>query len=103
MPKSVTAPAGDTELSDTVRIRLLGANPTPAITPFRKLPDTVNYYTGSDPNKWHTSIPTYAEVRYEAVYPGVNLIYHSADGQLEYDFVVSPGADPAKIALDVSL
>ncbi len=34
----------------------------------------------------------YAKVRYEGVYPGVDMVYYGNQGQLEYDFVVSPGA-----------
>ena len=54
---------------------------------------------GNDPAKWHTSVPTYARVRYAGVYPGVDLIYYGNQRQLEYDFVVAPGADPKPIRL----
>src|SRR5262249_32333429 len=33
------------------------------------------------------------------VYPGINLVYYGNQDQLEYDFVVAPGADPAAVAL----
>jgi hypothetical protein len=49
--------------------------------------------TGGTPN-----IPNYAKVRYRNVYPGIDLIYYGNQRQLEYDFVVNPGADPASIA-----
>jgi hypothetical protein len=38
-------------------------------------------------------------VKYEAVYPGVDLIYYGNQQQLEYDFVVAAGADPKAIRL----
>jgi hypothetical protein len=44
-------------------------------------------------------VPTYAKVQYTAVYPGVDLIYYGQSRQLEYDFVVAPGVDPAVITL----
>jgi hypothetical protein len=44
-------------------------------------------------------VPTYAKVRYARVYPGVDLVYHGDQGQLEYDFVVAPGANAAPIQL----
>jgi hypothetical protein len=44
-------------------------------------------------------IPTFARVEYREVYPGVRLVYHSTQGQLEYDFIVAPGADPAGIRM----
>src|SRR5208337_4431607 len=65
----------------------------------------VNYFIGNDPAQWHTSVPTYVKVRYTGIYPGIDLVYYgnpSADGQLEYDFVVAPGADPGVIALEVA-
>lgn len=57
-----------------------------------------NYYLGSDPSQWHTNVPHYAQVKYAGVYPGVDLVYYGTDQrQLEYDFVVAPGADPHAI------
>ena len=49
-----------------------------------------------DPGRWHSGIPTYAKVRYAEVYPGTDLVYYGNQGRLEYDFVVRPGADPAR-------
>jgi len=43
--------------------------------------------------------PTYAKVRYADLYPGVDLVYYGRARQLEYDFVVAPGADAGQIAL----
>jgi hypothetical protein len=41
-------------------------------------------------------------VKYAEVYPGVDLIYYGNNGgQLEYDFVVAPGANPNVVTLDV--
>ena len=43
--------------------------------------------------RWQTNIPNYAKVRYSGVYPGVDLVYYGNQQQLEYDFIVAPGAD----------
>jgi hypothetical protein len=80
---------------------LVGANPQAKITGIDPLAGKSNYLIGSVAAKWHTNVPTYTEVRYADVYPGVNLIYYGNQRQLEYDFVVQPGADPTQIALDV--
>jgi hypothetical protein len=40
-------------------------------------------------------------VRYREVYSGIDLVYYGTEGQLEYDFVVEPGADPNQIALAI--
>ena len=36
------------------------------------------------------------------VYPGIDLVYYGSGSDLEYDFVVSPGADPNAIRLRFS-
>src|SRR5262249_30987367 len=58
---------------------------------------------GNDPLKWRTNVTTYARVKYANVYSGVDLFYYGNQGQLEYDFVVQPGADPSRIALDIDV
>jgi hypothetical protein len=82
-----------------VHLGLVGGNPAPRVIGVDRLPGEVNYLQGNDRSQWHTHIPTYARVEYQEVYPGVNLDYYSNQGQLEYDFVVAPGANPAGIAL----
>src|SRR5881397_3749873 len=82
-----------------LRMKLLGANPAPAVAGVGELPGKSNYFVGNDPNKWRANVPTYAKVEYLDVYPGVNLVYYGNQRQLEHDFVVSPGADPKVITL----
>ena len=59
-----------------------------------------NYFIGNDPDKWYSDIPSYGRVQSRDVYPGIDLVYYGNQRQLEYDFVVAPGADPAAISLD---
>jgi hypothetical protein len=90
--------------NELVHLRLVGAKPDAEVTGRDELPGKANYFIGNDPKKWRTNVPTYAKVRYHDVYPGVDLEYYgspSAHGQLEYDFIVAPGADPSAIALRV--
>jgi hypothetical protein len=84
-----------------VRMQLLEANPAPQVVGVEELPGKANYFIGNDPHKWRTNVPTYARVKYANVYPGVDLVYYGNRGQLEYDFVVQPGAEPSRIALDI--
>ena len=77
-----------------LRMTIAGANPTRA-SPVRACSqDTVNYVRGHDRKTWLTDIPTYARVRSHGVYPGIDLVYHNNGLDLEYDFVVAPGAEP---------
>jgi len=83
-----------------LRLRLLGANPQPEVRGLDELPGKSNYFIGNDPSKWRTNVPTYARVEYRDVYPGVSLVHYGNQQQLEYDFVVSPGADPGAIEFE---
>ncbi len=82
----------------SVRMDLDGA-PSPAVEPESQLPGVLNYFLGSDPQGWHTNVPSYSRVRYRGVYPGIDVIYYGSEGELEHDFVVSPGADAALIQM----
>src|SRR5438477_2498195 len=82
-----------------VRMSLVGAAPKPPVSGLDELPGKANYLIGKDPTKWRTNVPTYAKVHYRAVYPGIDLVYYGNQRQLEYDFVVAPGADPNRIVL----
>lgn len=85
----------------SLRMRLEGANPSPRLLAVEKLPGKSNYFIGNDPKKWRTNVPNYAKVKYQDVYPGVDLVYYGNQGQLEYDFVIAPGADPRAIRLEI--
>jgi outer membrane protein assembly factor BamB len=85
--------------SALLSMRLVGANPDVQILGFEEQAGKANYIIGNDPAKWHTNIPTYAEVRYADIYSGVDLIYYGKGNNLEYDFVVAPGIDPSTITL----
>ena len=86
--------------SQVLRVGLIGANRAARIEGVGKLAGIVNYFIGRDSTKWHTNVPTYAKVRYRSVYPGIDLVYYGSDQrQLEYDFVIAPGANPNVIGL----
>ena len=93
--------SGETVLAgprhSVLRTRLSGANPSARIAGEVPQDSQSNYFLGNDPAQWHTSVPNFARVRYNGVYPGIDLIYYGKDGNLEYDWIVSPGADPSRI------
>ena len=84
-----------------LRMKLRNANSAAKVTGVDELAGTTNYFIGNDPTKWRTNLPTYAKVKYEGVYSGIDLVYYGNQRQLEYDFIVAPGADPHRIAFDV--
>ena len=85
--------------SSVIRMRLDGANTSARVSGASPLPGKSSYFIGNDPSKWHRDIPQFARVQYQAVYPGIDLVYYGNGGQLEYDFRVAPAADPNQIAL----
>jgi len=85
-----------------LRMKLVGANASAKVSGGDELPGKSNYFQGNDPQRWRTNVPQYARVRYEQVYPGIDLVYYGNQRQLEYDFVVAPGADPGAIKLAVA-
>src|SRR5206468_1090475 len=85
-----------------LRMRLAGANPQPRVEGATVLPGKVHYYRGSDPARWRTNVPTYARVRVRDVYPGTDLVYYGAGGQVEYDLVLRPGASPERLRMNFS-
>jgi len=85
--------------SVALRMSLVGAARKPVVSGLDEQPGKANYFIGKDRSKWRTNVPTYAKVHYQNVYPGIDLVYYGNQRQLEYDFVVAPGADPKKIAL----
>src|SRR5271156_6646747 len=85
-----------------LRMELLGANSAPEFQGLQELPGKGNYLIGKDQAAWHTNVALFSEVRVAKVYPGVDLLFHGDQRQLEYDFVVAPGADPRRIGFKIS-
>jgi Bacterial Ig-like domain (group 3)/Beta-propeller repeat len=84
-----------------LRMKLLHANSAARVTGVDQMAGTINHFIGNDPAKWRRGVPTYAKVKYEGVYSGIDLVYYGNQRQLEYDFIVAPGADPRRIAFEV--
>jgi len=94
----VTRRAGASGTS-VIRMRVAGGNPYTQMVSHDSLPGVSNYFTGEDPRNWRTNVPHYARVGYHDIYPGINLTFHGSEQQLEFDFVIAPGADPIPIGL----
>src|SRR5712692_2893127 len=86
---------------DTLRIKLVAANIAPNLIGLDQLPGKSNYFMGNDPKRWQTGISIFSKVKYESVYPGIDLIYYGNQGELEHDFIVAPGANPKAIRLSI--
>ncbi len=81
-------------------MRFLHANPAATLRGEEMLDSTVNYFRGHDPRQWKTGLRTYRSVHYAGIYPGIDIRYKASQGgELEYDFRLAPGANPARIRL----
>ncbi len=85
--------------SHGLRLGLASADSGARPVPLEQLPGKVNHMVG-DRSSWRTGIPTYERVRYQSVYPGIDVDWYGRQSRLEYDFRVAPGADPDLIALE---
>ncbi|HYG75324.1 MAG TPA: putative Ig domain-containing protein [Planctomycetota bacterium] len=81
-----------------LRWSLMDANPNAPMQGIDQLPGTSNYFKG---DQEIAGIPNYTRLRSEGVYPGIDMVFYGNNRQLEYDFVVAPGADPATIRMAV--
>ena len=84
---------------EVIRMKLAGSNRASKAVGAEPRIAKSNYFTGRDPAKWRTGVSNYGRVRFTEVYAGIDLVYYGQDGQLEYDWMVKPGADPSKIRL----
>ena len=81
-----------------IEMTLQHANRNARVEPDGRLKLRTDYYLG-DRSRWRPRIASYARVRYAQVYPGIDLVYYGTQSQLEYDFVLSPGADPRAVRM----
>lgn len=84
-----------------VRVRTVGSNPAAKVSGVDRLGSVSNYFVGKDQSKWRKNVANYGRVKYDSIYPGIDLIYYGNQQQLEYDYLVAPGADPNSIRLDI--
>jgi hypothetical protein len=84
-----------------VRIDLVHSSSAPVIEPLDRMVTATNYLVGNRQN-WHTGIANYSRLRYHDIYPGVDIIYYGTRNQVEFDFLLAPGASPDAIRFDIS-
>jgi len=88
---------------EPVTISLDGAGPMARASGEGRLARATNYLIGADPKRWQRNVPSFSRVRYQDVYPGIDLVYYGNGADLEFDFEVAPGADPGQIRLRMSV
>jgi Beta-propeller repeat len=90
-------------MTETTRLEFVGGDPKAKVEGLEQTASYANFFTGKDPSAWQGHVARYQRVRYTNLYPGIDLIYYGeTHRRLEYDLVVTPGADPQQIRLRVS-
>jgi hypothetical protein len=96
------APAAEKDRTAAIHMHIIGGNPQSQIIADSKLPGRSNYFIGNDRSQWHPDVAQYARISYRDAYPGVTMAFYGVQKQLEFDFIVAPGAIPAAIRLGVT-
>ena len=85
-------PVAEPSQGVTLALTFLGARPGVKPQGQGEEATKINVFRGSDPSKWQTGLPTYREIVYPELWPGVDLVFKRTDGRLKYEFLVHPGA-----------
>ncbi len=95
----VFALTAKTRFTHNVHMKLVGASADAKAEGLEPLGGYSSYFAGKTEKDWFTGIPHFGRVRYKNVYPGIDLVYYGNQQNMEYDFLVAPGADPKQIDL----
>ncbi|WP_338793085.1 PKD domain-containing protein [Bernardetia sp. MNP-M8] len=93
------------EISSTIKahsfeVEFENSNPSPQIISEQVSDTKFNYILGNDPSKWAENAQGFGELTYKDLYPNINLHLYLKEDHLKYDFIVSAGANPSKIAMN---
>ncbi len=86
----------------SIRISFVGSQ-IAKLVPEGQMKTKLGYFNGPEPESWYENVPAYHSLRYKDLYPGIDLVfYNNGEGYVEFDFALSPDADPGQIALETS-
>lgn len=82
-------------------VEFVGSQPKPNILPSQKISAYYNYLIGNDEEKWATQVPGYQQLRYQELYPEVDMLLQLQEEkkQFKYEFHLKAGADPTQIRM----
>lgn len=101
IPRETSPQKSTQEKPSAVTLELLNADGRAISEGLNLLPGKSNYFLGNQHAKWTSGIPQYGQVKFRSVYPGIDLVYYGGQSGLEYDFLLSAGADPRDIVFRV--
>jgi uncharacterized protein (TIGR03437 family) len=86
----ITAQSGSTLTWQGARPQARLSGESPASTVLHDL-------RGNDPAAWRRNLPAFTVARARHLYPGIDLVYHSRAGAVEFDLELAPHADAANV------
>jgi Big-like domain-containing protein/ASPM-SPD-2-Hydin domain-containing protein/beta-propeller repeat-containing protein len=92
----------EVQIKSITQLTWLGANPNSQPRGNGRQGGESNYLIGKDPSKWRRHVQHYDRVRLHELYPGIDLVYHGAQQQVELDYVIAPHANPREIQVGIS-
>jgi len=95
--ESVSVRNETTSEQNEIVLQFEGANLAPGVRGENKLSGVAHFYKNTDPENWHTNVPTYGSVIYKELYPGIDMAYIGDEGILESEFYISFGSDYQQI------
>jgi hypothetical protein len=85
----------------TTRLEMSFGGRSAQIVGEQELPGKTNYFRSNDPAQWRTGLANFARIRYQRLWPGIDLVFYGNGEHLEHDFVVAPGAAPELITFNI--
>ena len=99
IPANAAPDSGDSTLGGyVIKLDFVGTDAVVKPVGRDKTEAVVSYFKGR-PDDWHAGLPTYSEIVYPNLWPGIDLVYYGTVNRLKYEFIVHPGADPSRIRL----
>ncbi|HET6244900.1 MAG: SBBP repeat-containing protein [Bacteroidetes bacterium] len=85
-----------------VDMHWIGANEKPEIEKNKELPGYINYYNVTYAEDGILEVRDYEEVMLKKIYPGIDVRYYGTGNSIEYDYLISPGADYKQIKIKIT-
>lgn len=80
-------------------VQFVGANPDAHKRASCNLSSYRNYYLGNDSERWAPNVGMFRQVDYDNLYEDIGFRLYGFEGNVKYDFMVAPQADPKQIKL----
>ncbi len=82
------------------KAQFLNANQQVQIQGSEKENSYRNYFIGNDSSQWSSGVAVYHRIKYKALYNGIDVEVYNIGNNMEYDYIVSAGANVNDIKIN---